>query len=144
MRNILALFFLVFAALAMTAQAAEDDQKTKKTVAMNQQVYESLQKAQEMVEADQWPQAHSALAKLRTRKGLSEYELAQIWNLEAYTYYQEENYKAAIGAYESLLAQQKKDELPEALVQSTLKTMAQLYFTTEEYDRALSITAPAA
>ena len=138
MRNTLALFFLVFTALAMPVQAAEDEQKTKKTVAMSQQVYESLQKAQEMVEEDNWAQAHSELAKLRTRKGLSEYELAQIWNLEAYTYYQEENYPQAIRSYENLLAQGKKDELPEALVQSTLKTMAQLYFTTEEYGKALS------
>ncbi len=130
----LALLVLVFASLSVTAQ---EEQETKKTVAMSQQTYEALQKAQQSVEEDNFSQAHADLAKLRQKKGLSEYELAQIWNLEAYTYYQEEKYRDAIRAYESLLAQNTGDGLPEALVQSTLKTMAQLYFTTEEYDKAL-------
>ncbi|MBT8145108.1 MAG: tetratricopeptide repeat protein [Gammaproteobacteria bacterium] len=126
---------VLLAVVLFSPLQAQDDQKTKQTVAMSQSVYEALQEAQQNVEAKAYGQVHADLNKLRQKKGLSPYELAQIWNLDAYTYYQEERYPQAISAYENLLAQ---GELPEALIQSTLKTMAQLYFTTENYDKALS------
>lgn len=132
MRNLLLLVVLLLL-LPLTVQAQEE-QKTKQTVAMSQTVYEALQKAQEMAEADQFAGVHADLDKLLGRKGLSPYEIAQIYNLKAYTYYQQERYKDAIRAYETLLQQ---GELPDALVQSTLKTMSQLYFTEENYDKAL-------
>ena len=68
------------------------------------------------------------------RKKLSPYETAQIYNLQGYTNYLKEDYKAAIDSYQNVL---KQPELPEALQQSTLKTMAQLYFTIEDYNKAL-------
>ena len=45
-----------------------------------------------------------------------------------------EDYKSSIGLTNNVLAQ---PELPEALQQSTLKTLAQLHFTVEDYDKAL-------
>jgi tetratricopeptide (TPR) repeat protein len=65
---------------------------------------------------------------------LSDYERAQIYNLEGYSYYLQERYTEAIKSYEKVLAQ---PDLPEALVLSTLKTMAQLQFTQEDYKGAL-------
>ena len=78
------------------------------------------------------------LEKFRNSKAgqkLSPYETAQTWNLTAYAYYLQERYPDAIRAYANVLAQ---PELPEALMQSTLKTMAQLQFTTEDYEAALA------
>ncbi|NNF62040.1 MAG: tetratricopeptide repeat protein [Gammaproteobacteria bacterium] len=127
--------FLAVLLLFTAAAGAQGDEKTKQTVAMSQAVYEELQESQQLAEDGQYASVYQRLGKLRQKRGLSSYELAQIWNLEAYTYYQEEKYRQAISAYENLLQQ---GELPEALVQSTLKTMAQLYFTEEDYDAALS------
>jgi tetratricopeptide (TPR) repeat protein len=111
------------------------DRKTKETVAMSQQVYEVLVEIQEFVEADDFQPALAKIKELQNgKKKMSPYETAQIWNLQAYTYYLMEDYKSSISSYEKVLQQ---PELPEALQQSTLKTLAQLHFTVEDYDKAL-------
>ncbi|MCB1749799.1 MAG: tetratricopeptide repeat protein [Gammaproteobacteria bacterium] len=131
------LLLLVFLLAPLLATAAEGDgQKTKQTVAMSQPVFEGLKKAQEQIEAKQYGAAQGELKKLREKSDLSPYETAQIWNLTAYGYYLQENYKQAIGAYLQVL---KQDGLPEALEQSTLKTLSQLYFTVEDYAKALTV-----
>lgn len=117
---------------------------------MSQPVYEKLVEVQELVEADDFPPALVKLEEMRTgKKKLSPYEAAQIWNLQAYTYYLMEEYDKSISSYEMVLQQ---PELPEALQQSTLKTLAQLHFTVEDYQKALDtinrlmavVTEPAA
>ncbi|MGE0485413.1 MAG: tetratricopeptide repeat protein [Gammaproteobacteria bacterium] len=116
--------------------AAEGEQQTKQTVAMSQPVFEGLKAAQEQIEAKQYGAAQAGLKKLRETSDLSPYETAQIWNLTAYGFYLQENYKNAIGAYLNVL---KQDGLPAALEQSTLKTLSQLYFTVEDYAKALAV-----
>ena len=121
--------------VAMPATAQDDERETKQTVAMSQSVYEGLTAAQELVENKQYGEAKVAVdALLAQGDKLSPYEKAQIWNLTAYSYYLQENYQAAIQAYERVMSQ---PELPEALMLSTLKTKAQLQFTIEDYDGAL-------
>ncbi len=135
--------FVLTAALSGTATAQNGSQeaeqtapqKTKKTVAMSQPVYEGLQKAQELIEANQYADGLARLKKLRETSDLSVYETAQIWNLTGYAYYLQENYPRAVKSYENVIAQ---GDLPEAMVQSTLKTLSQLYFTIENYEKALA------
>jgi tetratricopeptide (TPR) repeat protein len=115
------------------ALAQEKERKTKQTVAMSQKVYEKLTEIQELVEAKDYAAAQRLVDEVRQGK-LSAYELAQVWNLSGYSYYLQERYAEAIKSYERVLAQ---PELPEALVLSTLKTMAQLQFTQEDYQGAL-------
>lgn len=110
------------------------EKKTKETVAMSQSVYEKLTEIQELVEAKDYATAQRLTVELRSKKSLSPYELAQIWNISAYSYYLQENYAEAIKSYDQVLAQ---PELPEALLLSTLKTKAQLQFTQEDYEAAL-------
>jgi tetratricopeptide (TPR) repeat protein len=119
---------------------AQEEQKpaereTKQTVAMSQQVYEKLTAIQEQVEAKNYAAADGLLRELRANEKLSDYERAQVWNLSGYAYYLQEKYKEAINAYEMVL---KQPELPEALQLTTLKTMAQLQFTVEDYTTALA------
>ena len=118
------------------AQNKEDEKKTKETVAMSQQVYEKLTEIQELIEAKDYATAERATVELREQKKLSDYERAQIWNITAYSYYLQERYADAINAYDQVLAQ---PGLPEALLQSTLKTKAQLMFTQEDYEGALVV-----
>lgn len=126
----------------------EDTRKTKETVAMSQAVYEKLTEIQEMVEAKDYASAQRLIEEAKEKK-LTDYERAQVYNLSAYSYYLQERYKEAIVAYNQVLAQ---PGLPEALMMSTLKTKAQLQFTTEDYEAALatirqliaSITEPSA
>ena len=114
----------------------QKERKTKETVAMSQQVYELLAAVQEMIEAKDYASGQRAIDELKNRKGLSDYERAQIWNISGYSYYLQERYSDAIRAYDQVLAQ---PNLPEALLLSTLKTKAQLHFTTEDYEAALLV-----
>ncbi len=121
--------------VAGVSTAAAQERETKQTVAMSQAVYEGLTEIQTLVEAGTYGQADAKIAELRAMGDkLSPYEVAQIWNLTAYSYYLQEKYPEAIRAYDQVLAQ---PELPEALAQSTLKTKAQLQFTVEDYRGAL-------
>ena len=129
---------LLSMALLSTAMAQDDDKserRTKETVAMSQPVYEALVEIQALVEAEDYNGALTQIRELQNgKKKLTPYEVAQIWNLQGYTHYLREDYKAAIDSYQKVLQQ---PELPEALQQSTLKTLAQLYFTIEDYKTAL-------
>ncbi len=131
---------IVFACLCLltvtTSLSAQEnkERETKKTVAMSQQVYEKLTEIQEMVEDKNYAGASGLLREMQANQKLSDYERAQIWNLTGYSAYLQENYKEAIHAYEQVLIQ---PELPEALTLTTLKTMAQLQFTVEDYETAL-------
>jgi len=129
------LLLLFCCTLALAAeQDQEQDRKTTKTPAMSQQVYEKLTKIQTLVEAKDYAGAGNILREMRDDKRLTPYERAQVWNLSGYTYYLQEKYKDAINAYEQVMAQ---PDLPEALLLSTLKTVAQLQFTIEDYKTAL-------
>lgn len=128
----LAAFMAVFAS-PVSAQK-DDDRETKKTQAMSQQVYEALTEIQTLVEADDFVTAQAKIKELQGTKKLSTYETAQIWNLSGYASYLAEKYPDAIRAYEKVL---QTPDLPDALQQSTLKTLAQLHFTVEDYQKAL-------
>jgi tetratricopeptide (TPR) repeat protein len=112
------------------------ERKTKETVAMSQQVYELLAEIQELIENKDYASAQRSIDELKNRKGLSDYERAQVWNISGYSFYLQERYAEAIRAYDQVLA---TPELPEALLLSTLKTKAQLHFTEEDYDAALRV-----
>jgi len=126
---------LLAASTTLLAQEPAKERETKQTVAMSQAVYEKLSEVQEMVEAKNYAGADGILREMRANEKLSDYERAQIWNLTGYSAYLQEKYKEAIDAYEQVLRQ---PELPEALQQTTLKTMAQLQFTVEDYTTALA------
>jgi len=127
----------LLAGLPGAAWAQDDsERKTKETVAMSQQVYEKLAEIQEMIEAKDYASAQRNIDELKGRKGLSDYERAQLWNITGYSYYLQENYAQAIKAYDQVLA---TPGLPEALLLSTLKTKAQLHFTEEDYESALKV-----
>ena len=127
---------VLLSVLLTSPVAAQDkkERKTKETVAMSQPVYESLMEIQEFVEAEDFAGAQAAIKKLQEKKKLSPYESAQIYNLSGYSFYLQEKYQQAISEYNNVLAQ---PDLPEALQQSTLKTLAQLQFTIEDYPKAL-------
>jgi len=132
-----AVFIALLASFIAAPAGAQNkkERKTKQTVAMSQQVYEKLMAIQEKVEADDFAGAQNDIRDIQNgKKKMSPYEKAQVWNLSGYTYYLQEKYDDAIRSYQNVLLQ---PDLPEALQQSTLKTMAQLYFTIEKYQLAL-------
>ena len=128
---------LAFATPSAAQEAAAEqslgDLETQETASMRETTYKELAKAQEAVEAESYGQAIQILDKL-SKEDLNNYERAQLLNLQAFVYYAQDQLGRAIGAYEQLLRQ---PELPEALSTSTLYTLAQLYFSREEWQKAV-------
>lgn len=131
-------------ALALVAVAAAQDEgeqqslgdlETQETASMREAIYKELAKAQEAAEAENYSQAVQTLEKL-SKEDLNNYERAQLLNLSAYVYYAQDQVSKAIGAYELLLNQ---PDLPEALQTSTLYTLAQLYFSREEWQKSIDV-----
>lgn len=141
-------FLLVMAALCVvfsaplavstaTAQEAEQtERKTRKTPAMREKIYKQLSEAQVAAEADNYAAALAILDKLSADKSINSYEKAQMYNFYAFIYYSQDRYRDAIRAYENVLAQ---PELPEALENGTIYSLAQLYFQAEDYRKSIEL-----
>ena len=115
-------------------------QKTRRTPALRNEVYEKLALAQQAAEANDFVAAERALEALQReysgKRALNSYELANVYNFYAFIYYSQEKYQDAIKAYEKVLAQ---PELPEAMEIGTRYSLAQLYFVIEDWPRAASM-----
>ncbi len=122
-----------------TAFAEEDfeEEKTRKTPALRNYVYEKLSAAQQASEAGDIAAAVKILDKLKARSGkkaLNSYELANLWNFYAFIYYSKDLYENAIDAYKNVL---KQPDIPEAMEVNTKYSLAQLYFVIEDYNKAI-------
>jgi tetratricopeptide (TPR) repeat protein len=119
---------------AAYAQASDDKEaKTRKTPAMREKVYKRLAEAQELVESGDTNGAVSVLTELKGMRDLNAYEVAQVWSFFGYIYYAAENYPESIKAYEMVLQQ---PEIPVAMENTTMYTLAQLHFTQANYSKA--------
>jgi len=116
------------------AQGSGDKEtKTRKTPSMGAKVYERLAEAQELVEAGDTNGAVNVLTALKNSRNLNAYEIAQVWSFFGYIYYSSDNYPESIKAYEMVLQQ---PEIPVAMENTTMYTLAQLHFTQENYSKA--------
>lgn len=110
-----------------------DDQKTKQAGALSKPVYDKLTKAQEQVDAKDYAGALRTLGSL-DQEDLSPYELANLLNFYGFVHYNEGNTQRAIQSYERLLT---IPELEPQLGTQTLFTLAQLYATTENWQKTI-------
>ncbi len=106
----------------------------KVTETLSLSVYQELEQVEDFIDAKDYGQALKIIQDMRSNFKLTQYESSQVWNIEAYVYYLKEDYKKAIATYNEVL---KYENLAEAVIQSTLKTVAQLHFIREEYQPAI-------
>lgn len=111
-----------------------ENQKTRKTPAMREVVYQPLAKAQECAQKKDFACAAKYLSQIRDMKNKNSYETALMWQMYAYVYFAQDKTKDAMTAYEKLLMQ---PDLPLGLEQQTSFTLAQLYVQEEDYTKAL-------
>lgn len=123
------------AAAAGTTKKEKEKKKKNKAPLISKKTYDRLTNAQELVEAKKYNEALAVLKKIEGMRRLNSTEKSQLWNFYAYIYFSQENYPKAITAYKTLLQQ---PELQPELRGSTLYTLSQLYFVTEDYKKALS------
>jgi len=134
---------IVVALTLVVADAADKDGKkpvpppTKQTGVIRAETYKKMEVAQQAFEAKDYKGSLAALDTLKMTEGkLNDYERATLYNLYAATYYALDNTPKAIEAYTTVL---KQPNLPEGLRDSSLYAMAQLYFITEDYPKAIRV-----
>lgn len=126
------------AVMAQEGEAAEGEQETRRGAALSERVYRKLAEAQAAAEADNWAGALQALDEVKAMQRLSPYEMAQLYSFYGYVYYGQERFNDSITAYETVLRQ---PELDQGLRESTTYTLAQLYFTTEQWRKAADLVS---
>ncbi len=122
--------------ISTDAHAARKSTAKKKNKAplIRKKIYDKLTKAQEFVNAKKYEQATAILDKINDGRHLNNTEKAQLWNFYAYIAFSQDHYKEAIAAYNKLLQQ---PDLQLGVRTSTIYTLSQLYFLTENYPKAL-------
>lgn len=123
------------AAQTKRADADTDDTKTKQAQAVSKEVYERIQKAQEMVDEKQYQAALKSLNSLYNPDKLTEYEQANVLNYIGFVYYNIDDIPNAIRTYERMLA---LPTLEPQMAKQTTYTMAQLLTMQENYPKALT------
>ncbi len=120
-------------AVAQEQGEKKKPQETRRTPALRNKVYERLAEAQVFIEAKQYPEALEILKDMESESGkraLNSYELANLYNLFAFIYYSQEDFKGALRAYEQVASQ---PDIPLAMEINTRYTIAQLYFVMEDW-----------
>ncbi|MCB1692938.1 MAG: tetratricopeptide repeat protein [Pseudomonadales bacterium] len=128
--------------------AFAEEKETRKVPAMRERTYKTLSEAQVLIdpksvqveEGEEPPDvkpdpkgAIDMLLKLLDRRGMNSYEIAQTWNTLAFAYYTIDDIPNTIKSYENVL----KETITEALELSSLRALFQLYYSQENYKKAL-------
>ncbi len=119
-------------------KATEEDRKktkTKQAQAVSKEVYERIQKAQEMVDAKDYNGALKSLKNLYNPDKLTEYEQANVLNYLGFVYYNMDDIGNAIRIYTQMIA---IPSLEPQMAKQTTFTLAQLLTMEEQYARALA------
>ena len=128
----------IFATGTIFAQDDEreerDNAKTKQAQAVSKEVYDRIQKAQELIDADDPQGALRILTALETKKGITEYELQNVLNYIGFVHYNLEDIDAAMAAYEKMI---NIPSIEPQIKKSTIYTMAQFSTMQENYNQAL-------
>ncbi len=123
---------------AVAQDKKKEDKKApmsgRQTQALSKKVYELITEANELVDVENYDGALVLLNKIKVMPKLSQYETAQLYSFYGFLYFNAERYKEAINAYNTVL---KQPELPPALHQQTIRTLAQLAFVTDDYQAAI-------
>lgn len=131
----LLLLLVIFSLLVPAAALARKKDKEKATGAIDAATFEVLMAAQELTEAGNFGGAMQQINKLKANVGsMNGYAQAQMYNFESFIHASQENYRAAIGAYENLL---RIPEAPAGLTLNAKYAIAQMYFQIEDYQSCI-------
>ena len=123
-------WILLALVLTLFAQLAE----AKRTYGMRPGVYKKVQDIQLLLDEKHWQRAIEAVDELQ-KNGLSQYEMAQTWDIRGLAAYQLDDYEQAITDYKHVIAQ--KEHIPEGMYLRSLRTLSQLNMMNENYREAL-------
>ena len=113
-----------------------DAQATKQAQAVSKEVYDQIQKAQELVDAKDYGGALRLLNRLYNPDKLTEYEQANVLNYIGFVYYNQDDIQNAIRTYDRMVA---IPSLEPQLLKQTTYTLAQLNMMEENYQKTLEL-----
>ena len=113
-----------------------DQQKTRQAQAVSKEVYEKIEAAQELIDADDNTGALRVLNRLYNPDKLTEYEQVNVLSYLGFVYYNVDDIQNAMDAYSKLLL---IPSLEPQTAKSTTYTMAQLNMMEERYPQALEL-----
>lgn len=122
--------------------APAEKPKTVKVQAMRKPTFDRLTAAQEAIELKDYATADIQLREILADDKTNEYERASAHMTYAYLYAEQENYRGAIGAFQSAISLSNPDEgvgLPRGQVISTKYNLGQLYMVVEQYQDAIRV-----
>lgn len=115
---------------------AQGPQSTKIIPTIRTSTYDRLQEAQMCMDEKDYDCVKDTLDKLAQVRDLNNYEMANIWQFRAYLAFDLDDMASAIDAYEKLLALPFED-MPDGLIQNTMRNLASLYVQEEQYQKGL-------
>ena len=131
------------ASLSGSVYAAQDEKKEKKYKDAKSNIRQSvgakcgkaLEKLQVSLEEELWAESLNALRSIESSSKTckSDYEQTQVWKFFGYIYYSLDDFPSAIKAYRKVV---EGAGTPPEVKLDTRYTLAQLYFTEEDYRRA--------
>ena len=127
-------FLSVMVTTDVYAAKKQTEKKKNKAPLIRKKIYDKLTKAQDLVSAQKYAEAKAILDKINDGRRLNNTERIQLWNFYAYIAFSQDNYKQAIKAYNKMLS---LPDLQLGVRTSTIYTLSQLYFLTENYPKAL-------
>ena len=129
----------VISDVAAQQSGAKKKEKTRKTPALRNNIYEKLAEAQTFAEAKDYAAAEEILNEMldatSKKSKLNAYELANVYNTYAFLRYAVEDYKGALNYYQKVIDQ--RPQIPVALEVGTLFTIAQLHFLQENWQKGI-------
>ena len=129
----------VISDVAAQESGAKNKEKTRKTPALRNNIYEKLAEAQTFAEAKDYAAAEEILNEMldatSKKSKLNAYELANVYNTYAFLRYAVEDYKGALNYYQKVIDQ--RPQIPVALEVGTLFTIAQLHFLQENWQKGI-------
>ena len=129
----------VISDVAAQDSGAKKKEKTRKTPALRNNIYEKLAEAQTFAEAKDYAAAEEILNEMldatSKKSKLNAYELANVYNTYAFLRYAVEDYKGALNYYQKVIDQ--RPQIPVALEVGTLFTIAQLHFLQENWQKGI-------
>jgi tetratricopeptide (TPR) repeat protein len=117
-------------------RSERDRQKTRQAQAVSKEVFEKIEAAQELIDADDNTSALKILNRLYNPDKLTEYEQVNVLNYLGFVYYNMDDIGNAMDAYSKLLLIPSLE--PQTAKQTTY-TLAQLNMMEERYSRALEL-----
>lgn len=100
-------------------------------------VYDRLNEAQVCMDEGDMACALEVIERVQQMRDLNSYEMAQTWNFRAFLAFEEDDLPAAVQAYEQILSVPFED-MPDGLIQSSMRNLATLYIQLENYENGLA------